>query len=173
VFVGDPPDESFTQHVAIYDLEIENFAAPIPDFVDLPAKNQEGVLNDTGEDVFDNVTERQEPEILIEVDLAEFDAEGIAILNPDDEDFGEISGAAVEVFVNGNSVGFATEVPSTGHTLFRYIFDADQLPREDFIADSQGWLHYVKAAVHIFDGQQDPQGKPTPAQGRSPPSTSA
>jgi hypothetical protein len=81
------------------------------------------------------------------------------ILNPDDAGFGTIAGAAVEVFVNVNSVGFATEVSDTGHKLFRYLIGPNQLPTDDFHADSQGWLHYVKAAVRIFDGQRPAQGK--------------
>ncbi len=167
VYVGQPPDIEFIQHVAIYDLEIENFAAPLADFVDLPAKDQNELLNDTGTDPFDDVTSRTEPEILIEADLADFEAMGIAILDPADPNFGSLAGAAVEVFVNGKSVGFATEVPDKGHTLFRYTFLPGQLPEDNFPADSQGFLHFVKAAVRIFDAQQDDEGQPSPVSGRT------
>ncbi len=43
----------------------------------------------------------------------------------------------------------------------------ESLPAELFPADSEGWLHYVKAAVRIIDGQQDQQGNPAPATGRT------
>ncbi len=150
---GMPVGEGFIQHVAIYDLEIEDIAAPVPDMVDLPAKDQFEILNDTGMSQFDDVTSRTEPEIIIEADLNDFFEEGIDILDPADMNFGNIPGAAVEVFVNGNSVGFATPIPGKGHTLYRYTFLPGQLPDPNFFADSEGWLHYVKAAVRMFDGQ--------------------
>jgi hypothetical protein len=56
---------SFLQHVAIYDLEIENFASPRTDFIDLPEKDRDELLNDIGTNVFSEVTLRSEPEILI------------------------------------------------------------------------------------------------------------
>jgi hypothetical protein len=172
LYNGAPPAGPYVQHVAIYDLEIENFAAPIPDLVDLPAKNQSESLNDTGENVFDDVTVRTAPEIIVQVDLDAFHAAGITLLDPADPDFGTLAGAAVEIFVNGVSVGFATEIAGKGHTLFRYVFQPGQLPlddpNQDFHADSRGWLHYVAAAVRIFDGRQDVAGMPDPAQGRTP-----
>ena len=155
------PEEGPVQHVAVYDLEIENFAAPLPHAPELPAKDRNEILNDTGVSQTDDITARAQPEIIIEADLAEFFDEGIVILSPsatDDTDLspaglGVAPGAAVEVFVNGNSVGYATEIASTGHTKFRYTFENGELPDQIFHDDSGGWLHNVKAAVRIFDGQ--------------------
>jgi hypothetical protein len=158
-----------------YDLEIENFAAPLVDNVDLPAKDRFDVLNDTGLSQFDNVTSRTTPEIILEADLDDFFLEGIGILTAAQAEAGLTPGAAVEVFVNGNSVGFAEPIAASGNTLFRYTFEPGELPVTDldpeasFVADSGGWLHYVKGAVRIFDGQMDdaevPQ--PDPATGRT------
>jgi len=138
-----------------YDLEIENFAAPLVDNVDLPAKDQSDVLNDTGLSQFDDVTSRTEPEIILEADLFNFTENGmtIDILDSAQAAAGNVPGAAVEVFVNGDSVGFADLIPGTDSTLFRYTFTPGQLPETAFVADSGGWLHYVKGAVRIFDGQ--------------------
>ena len=152
-----------------YSLEIENFPAPLVDFVDLPAKDQHEKLNDTGRSQFDNVTRREDVEILIEADLNAFAADGIAILDPADPAFGTTPGAAVAVYLNDNIlVGYATPVlnppfldppdppgvPST--TLFRFTFPAhDKWPAHpELWADSGGHLHYVKGAVEIFDGQK-------------------
>ena len=157
-----------------YDLEIENFAAPLVDNVDLPAKDQFDVLNDTGLSQFDNVTSRTTPEIILEADLDEFFFEGIDILTAAEAEAGLTPGAAVEVFVNGNSVGFAEPIAASGNTLFRYTFEPGELPVTDldpeasFVADSGGWLHYVKGAVRIFDGQMDDaRSRPDPATGRT------
>ncbi len=167
-YAGAPPTDAIESSLAIYDVEIENFAAPAPDLVDLPDENQNSQLNDTGSSEFDDVTVRTTPEILIQADLAELAASGIAILSPTATGLETAPGVAVEVFVNGNSVGFATEVPTSGHTLFRYTFRAGQLPKDVLHATSQGWLHFVTAAVHVFDGQRNAQNQLDPAEGRSP-----
>jgi hypothetical protein len=83
-------------------------------------------------------------------------------------------GAAVEVFVNGNSVGFADPISGSGNTKFRYTFAPGVLPVRDtnpngwafFPADSGGWLHNVKASVTIFDGQGG-VAAPAPAEART------
>jgi uncharacterized repeat protein (TIGR01451 family) len=143
---------SATQDPATYDLEIENFDAPIPHIPELPALDQFGALNDTGMSQTDDITARTEPEIIIEADLDEFANEGINILDNTEIAAGD-PGAAVEVYVNGNPVGFADPIPNTGNTKFRYTFTAGQLPETVFFHSSGGWLHNVKAAVRMFDGQ--------------------
>ena len=151
-----------------YALEIENFAAPVPDFVDLPARSLDDptILNDTGISQSDDVTNRVQPDIVIEADLFEFAQEGITILTAA-QVAQNVSGAAVEVFVNGQSVGFADPIAATGNTLFRFRFGAGALPVQVFADDDGGWLHYVKAAVRIFDGQRNAAGAPAPASGRT------
>ena len=153
--------------VNAYDLEIETFAAPVPDEVDLPARDQFGALNDTGASAFDDITNRTDPEIIIEADLRDFVDEGIALLTAAQAEAGDVPGAAVEVFVNGNSAGYAEPIANTGDTLFRFAFAEGALPIEVFPAESGGWLHYVKAAVRIFDGRRDAQGNPEAASGRT------
>ena len=165
-YTGEPPTTNFIQHVAIYDVEIENIAAPVPHIPELPSKDQFEILNDTGSDVFDDVTLRTEPEFIIEADLNEFALEGITILTAAEAEALDVPGAAVEVFVNGNSVGFADPIPDTGNTKFRYTFEPGELPQELFHADSGGWMHNVKAAVRIIDGQMDPTGAPDPNTGQ-------
>ena len=66
--VGDDVNE--------YDLEIENFAAPVPDSIVLDP------TDDTGSSNSDNVTNEALARIFIEADLAEFASEGIDILTP-------------------------------------------------------------------------------------------
>jgi len=166
---------------AAYDLEIENFAAPTADLVILDRND------DTGMSHSDDVTSTEQPRVFIEADLFDFDAEGIAILDPGDADFGDAPGAAVEVFVNGRSVGFADPIAGTGNTLFQFTFgDLDTFPADpvsdppgglqtndvfaigcDPATPEFGWLNFVKAAVRIFDGQGDPDGEPDSASGRT------
>ena len=142
-----------------YELEIENFAAPIPDAVVLdPA-------DDTGASNSDHVTSDQLARIFIEADLADFAAEGIDILDPT-EVANQEPGAAVQVFVNGVAVGYATPVLGTGDTLFQYTFAAGQLSTT-FIPTGGGALNFVKGAVRIFDGQRNAVGNPAPANGRT------
>lgn len=167
-YAGPPPTDANDSSLANYEIEIENFAAPVPDLVDLPDANENNQLNDTGSDEFDDVTVRTTPEILIQADLAELAASGIAILSPTATGLETATGVAIEILVNGNSVGFATEVPDSGHTLFRYTFRAGQLPQDALHATSQGWLHFVTAAVRVFDGQRNAQNQLDPAEARSP-----
>lgn len=153
--------------VGNYDLEIENFPAPVPEIPELPAKDHTDVLNDTGASPSDAITARTQPEILIQADLHEFAAEGISILTPAQAAARNVPGAAVQVFVNGDAVGYAEPVSGTGNTKFRYAFTAGQLPETLFGADSGGWLHNVTAAVQIIDGQGNAAGAPAPATGRT------
>ncbi|MEX0936603.1 MAG: right-handed parallel beta-helix repeat-containing protein [Pirellulales bacterium] len=153
-----------------YSLEIENFAAPIPDAVFLdPAF-------DNGSDSFDNIISTEDPQIFIQADLLNFlddDRNGqvdappeIALLTAAQAVDGTTPGAAVEVFVNGVSVGFADPVtdpafPATGNpTLFQFTVPTDAL--DGILPAAGGFLNLVTAAVRIFDGHLPPES------GRSP-----
>lgn len=142
-----------------YDLEIENFAAPVPDAVVLdPA-------HDTGASNSDNVTSDQLARVFIEADLNDFAAAGISILGPTEVAAAE-PGAAVQVFVNGVALGYAAPIAGTGDTLFQYTFTAGQLSTS-LIPIGGGAMNFVKGAVRIFDGQHDEDGEPAPASGRT------
>ena len=132
-------------HTNCYDLEIENFPAPVPIAVDLAAED------DTGRSDSDNVTFDPLGAITILADLFDFADMGIDILTPAEVAASE-AGAAVEVFVRGVSQGFATADALSDNTLFNFTFGAGDL--------AQG-LNFVTAAVRIFDGK-NPQ-----ADGRS------
>ena len=159
-----------------YDLEVENFAAPVPRTVVLDPNDDSGMSSR------DDVTRIDTAELLIEADLAGLAANGIPILSGADAAAGDSAGAAVEVFANGLSVGFADPVAGTS-TLFTFRFDttADADPdvgqwsraipigpdAAAVAADAQGYFNIIAAAVRIFDGQQDDAALADPASGRS------
>jgi uncharacterized linocin/CFP29 family protein len=123
---------------AAYDLEIENFAAPVPNAVKL------NDADDSGSSSLDNVTSVVDGQLIIEADLGGFASAGISILTAAQAAAGNVPGAAVEVFVDGVSVGFAEPNALAPADIFNYTFGAGEL--------SQG-AHLVKAAVRIVDGQ--------------------
>ncbi len=132
-----------------YSLEIENFAAPVPVQVSLdPA-------SDSGRSPVDLVTRINSARIRITDDLSQL---GLAVLTPA-QAAAQAPGAAVEVFVNGVSQGFASVVSGSGDTLFEFTFGGGGLL-------PQG-SPLVAAATRVFDGQADAGGAPTPATGRS------
>lgn len=92
------------QHTNTYDLEVENFAAPVPAAVVLDQADDTGMSN------LDNVTFDTSPRILVQADLADFAAMGIPILTAAQAAANNTPGAAVEGFRNGVSRGFATAV---------------------------------------------------------------
>ncbi len=153
----------------VYDLEIENFAAPVPAHSGTAGEGRQRHPERHRLGHPRRVTLRTNPEIIIEADLDDFYNEGITILTAAQLAAGNVPGAAVQVFVNGNPVGYAEPVAGTGNTKFRYTFLPGQLPVAAFPADSGGWLHNVKAAVTITDGQ----GRRTSTAARSCPSTLA
>jgi hypothetical protein len=121
-----------------YDLEIENFEATIPNSVDLVAEDDTGLSNE------DDLTLEDESRILIEADLTGFADDGIAILTAAEATGGVTAGAAVQVFVDGVSVGFAEPVGATNDDLYEFTFAPGDL--------AEG-VNYVKAAVTVIDGQ--------------------
>ena len=135
----------------VYDLEIENFAAPAPTFVDLVPASDTGVFNN------DDVTTDTTPTILIQADLTKFAASGVTLLNQaliDPNNDGEADdatddGAGVYVsFVNlATGVvadGFANRV---GASNVLWTFTSAALTAGEY---------FVSSAVQIVDGQQDP-----------------
>lgn len=147
-------------HTNCYDLEIENFPAPVPDVVDLDPSD------DTGQDDTDDNTFDTAPRIRIQADLSDFAAMGIPILTAAQANAGTTPGAAVQVFINGASQGHATVIAGSDNTLFEFTLASanlnDNFPITPPAGPARGWLNFVTAAVHIFDGQG------TPADGRSP-----
>lgn len=136
-----------------YDLEIETTPAPVPSAVVLDAQDDTGLSND------DNVTNRATPRVLVQADLRQFLGFGIPILDAAGAAAGS-EGAAVEVFVNGNSVGFAD--PVVDATLFALRLQPGQLTDTGLpigSPDNPGSLAYlnlVTAAVRIIDPQVPP-----------------
>ncbi len=124
-----------------YDMEIENFAAPVPTEVTVdPA-------DDSGER--DNLISTDSPRVIIHDDLQNFFDMGINILSADLAAEGLTPGAAVEVFVNGESVGFADSIDGS-----KTLFEFNDLP-----LNGEGEF-YVTAATRIFDVQMPPvQGR--------------
>lgn len=132
--------------VNTYDLEIENFAAPIPDAVILNPADDSGLSN------LDAVTFDATPEVFIQADLLHFaDLDNDGTISGTDEERLR-NAATVEVFVNGVvSPGTTTTVAGTNDTLFRHTLPAGSL--NGVIPFSGGFLNFVTAAVRITDGQ--------------------
>ncbi len=170
VVLTDDPDGLGNE----YDLEIENFAAPVPRAPQLDPNHDSGLSNT------DLVTFVDDARLLIVADLMEFEAEGIDVLTAAEANAGVTPGAAVQVFANGSPVGYAD--PIFGSSVFEFTFDVtadlDPLVGEwsqgvpigpeaaPVAADALGYFNVVKAAVRIFDGQGGGEF-PAPEDGRS------
>ncbi|MEX2317370.1 MAG: proprotein convertase P-domain-containing protein [Pirellulales bacterium] len=145
-----PEDEADDSNT--YDLEIENFPAPVPTFVDLIA------ASDTGRHNTDNLTTDVTPEFRIQADLVDFRNSGITLLNQEDidqdgngvvdDDADDGAGVFVTLvhFVTGEVIsGFADQVGGGGF-LWSFTVDTDTP-----LVDGE---YFVSAAVQIVDGQQ-------------------
>lgn len=144
----------------LYDLEIENFPAPIPSAVLLHPSDDKGLS------FIDAVTDASNPRIVIQADLTDFAAMGITILDAATANAGLTPGAAVEVFVNGLSKGFANPRANTNSTVYDFTLSDVDLPAGTPVEG--GFLNLVSAAVRIFDGQRTADGtQPSPASGRT------
>lgn len=151
-----------------YTLEIENFPAPIPERPELHPDD------DNGASSTDNITSVEDPRIFIQADLADFADMGITILTSEQAEEALTPGAAVEVFINGISQGYADAVGAS-NTLFQFQLESDVL--DGGLPINGGALNFITAAVRIFDGKQifDPPPipialfgfTPTPATGRT------
>lgn len=135
-----------------YDLEIENFAAPAPAFVDLIASS------DTGISSTDNITSDTTPSFLVQADLVDFRDMGITLLNQatidpnNDGDAADATDDGSGVFVTivnlGSGAvteGFANQVGVSGF-LWSFTPAAALAPGD----------YFITSAVQIVDGQQDP-----------------
>ncbi|MEX2113817.1 MAG: Ig-like domain-containing protein [Pirellulales bacterium] len=151
-----------------YSLLAENFAAPVPTAVVLDP------LDDSGSSNLDNVTfETTGVHFLVHADLNLLATEGITILTPAQAAAGLTPGAAVEVFVNGVSAGFATLVAGSGNTLFEIALSADLTqfsaggPNAAGVLGYPGFTNLIAAAVRIFDVQRDGGGALDPDTARA------
>ncbi|NQT12701.1 MAG: hypothetical protein HQ582_08130 [Planctomycetes bacterium] len=118
LFAGDPPVGPYVQHVAIYDLEIESFATPVPydlELQDTPVGDPLDPNSDTGRSQFDNVTRINTPTIFFRLDDESFvDAQPANTilfregpLQPTD------SGYAIAIFDEGSTPGQPATPPQT------------------------------------------------------------
>ncbi|MCC6508965.1 MAG: pre-peptidase C-terminal domain-containing protein, partial [Pirellulaceae bacterium] len=151
-----------------YDLEIENIPSPIPTRVTLDQ------VDDTGGSYLDNVTHRtSQLHFTVNADLAEYSLEGIPMLTAIQAAAGNVFGAAVQVFDNGASVGFANAISGTNHTLWEISFNANLTsfpvggPNAAGLLGYLGFMNNITAAVTIFDPQRNGAGMPAPVVGRS------
>ncbi|NQT87700.1 hypothetical protein HQ560_13100 [bacterium] len=134
-----------------YQLEIENFAAPVATAVLLDPGSDSGASNS------DNVTSVAAARVRIQVDLANTP---LTVLTAAQVASGD-SGAAVEVFVNGVSVGIADPILGANNTLFEFVFAPGDLSTATFPVAGGGGLNIVKAAVRVIDGQTPPENART------------
>lgn len=130
------------QAVNNYSLEIENFPLPTPTSIDLIA------ASDSGRNNTDDVTNDNTPSIIINADLSGL-AQFIPILNAAGAAARD-RGAAVQVFLDGVSVGFANAVPGTNNTRFEFTLPAGFLQSNG----TTDGIHSFTAAVRIWDGRQ-------------------
>ena len=158
-----------------YELEFENFPAPVPTGIHLDPQSDTGMMNNDG------VTNNTQPRVFVEVDLTDFSSSGIQILQPQSDDSTTLDhpgldgvlgtaddipsgpGIAVQVKVTdsttaANVIGFARRVQGS-QTLFEFstISDGITLSEE---------AHFVSAQVVVFDGRVE-NGVPTPSFGRT------
>ncbi|MEX2171963.1 MAG: Ig-like domain-containing protein [Pirellulales bacterium] len=134
-----------------YTLEIENFAAPFPTFIDLAASSDTGMMNN------DDITSDTTPTFFIQADLADFQNMGITLLNQATIDPNN-DGVATDATDDGAGVylslinlatgalaqGFANPVGPTG-ILWSFTVPA--------LAALTNGEYFVSSAVQIVDGQ--------------------
>ncbi|MGB9690349.1 Ig-like domain-containing protein, partial [Thermogutta sp.] len=133
-----------------YTLEIENFAAPTPTAIVMhPAY-------DSGRSNTDNVTNIDNPVVLIQAWLSDLAGKGIPVLTAAQANAGT-PGLAVEVFVNGVSAGFANPF-GTSNNVFSFALPSGLLAAGlpggyPGYPTAHGWMNFVSAAVRVFDAQ--------------------
>jgi subtilisin-like proprotein convertase family protein len=151
-----------------YDVTAINTPAPVPTGVVLDQ------ADDSGPTDLDQVTFRTtQLHYFVHADLSKIAGEGVAILTPAQATAGVTPGAAVQVFNEGVSVGFATAVAGANNSIFEIDVDANlaKFPNRGANAAGpvgyDGFVNFLTAAVTIFDGQHDATNAPTPAVGLS------
>ena len=136
-----------------YDLEIENFAAPVPTVVLLDPASDTGMMNNDG------ITSDTTPTLLVQADLSGFASMGINMLDALAAATGTIQGVGVEVtLVNSSSGDFATAFASP------VGFSGTLWTLTSPILSAGSWL--LSAASYVVDGQ-DPNANDRTVQ--SPP----
>jgi hypothetical protein len=153
-----------------YDLEIENFATPVPTGVTLNPADDTGVFDN------DNITNNPTPTFFIQSDVLDFaDTNGdgttdvfdtIHVLTAAEAAAGKTEGIAVEVTIANTAggtpiTGFADPLIASLPTLYQF-----KVPN---LALGAG-VYLVTARTRIFDGKQNPAGTNAPATARSGPS---
>jgi hypothetical protein len=152
-------------HTNEYDLEIENFAAPVPTGVILDPASDTGMMNN------DNVTSDTTPTFFVQTDVLQFvdannnflvDATEIHVLTAAEAQAGNVDGVAVEVTLVNTTTGvttrgFAAPLDPTSPEVYTFT------PVPPLAAG----VYLVTARLRIFDNQADAAGAPTPAIGRT------
>ena len=136
-----------------YDLEIQNFAAPIPTALQLTPPSDTGMSNG------DAITADSTPTVILQADLTDYLAMGVSLLQPpaDQSEVLELpgqAGVAVKVSLTnletGNlHAGHATPMNDAA-TLYEFAVSDQELV---------SGLYLVNAAVEIFDGSSLEDGK--------------
>ena len=131
-----------------YDLEIENFAVPVPISVDLVPADDTGMSNS------DNVTNNAAAQLVLTADLSSFldpngdGAPDLNVLSPADV-AANMPGVAVQVFDFGQLLGTATPLAGSNNTFFTFLMPV--------AAPQVEGLNLITAAATIIDGQNTPQ----------------
>ena len=123
-----------------YDLEIENFPAPIPTSVSLAPASDTGMMNNDG------ITSDVDPTFFIQSDLTDFANMGITLLDAGDIASGVVPGAGVELVIvdAGSGVTFTAFASSVGGSPTLWRATAPVLPAGDDV---------VSARTVIVDGK--------------------
>lgn len=135
-----------------YSLEIENFTAPAPAFVDLSPSSDTGISNS------DNVTSDTTPTFLVQADLVDFRDRGITLLDQatidpnNDGDAADATDDGAGVFVTLVNLGTGAEVEGFANQLGASGFLWNFTPSVPLPAGE----YFVSSAVQIVDGQMDP-----------------
>jgi len=139
-----------------YELEVENFAAPIPAGIHLDPASDTGML------AGDNLTADPTPRLVVVADLSDFAQMGIGLLTAAEASAGVTPGAAVEVQISSPASGVVQTGFADAIGAGTFLFDLTANP-----ALTDG-VFFATAAVRLFDGQRDGAGAAQPADGRGP-----
>lgn len=167
VIAVDVPDVEPGDRGQFYNLELENFPAPVPTGVHLDPASDTGMMNN------DNVTSDTTPTLYIQTDVLNFvdenqngmpDASEIPVLTAAQAEAGDMEGIAVQITLVNTTPSpatsmtfFADPLIPTSPEIYRFTPDEDLAPG----------VYLVSARTKVFDGQLDDEDDPDPAMGRS------
>lgn len=116
-----------------YDLEIENFPAPVPTSVSLSPGSDTGMMNNDG------ITSDDTPTLLIQSDLSNFASMGILLLSAGDVASGVVPGAGVELVVVNSETGttFSTFASPVGTSQVLWRATTPVLPPGSYLASAR------------------------------------